>query len=82
MLVYIGWCPPSKGGWAERGNHEYRCIHFDREQRRCLIYDQPRPLMCTGYPEYNNGLQCENEDCTRRTEPAPEEAMRIMRGVG
>lgn len=69
-LIYIGWRPPSKGGWPEHGTHEYRCPHLDKQTRRCLIYGQgKRCRMCTDHPEYGWGPWevCSHKGCTRRT---------------
>ena len=69
-LIYLGWRAPSQGGWPGTGNHEYRCPHFDAEDRRCLIYGQgKRTRLCRRYPEYDYGLWefCRKPGCTRRT---------------
>ena len=55
-LVYLGWCPPSQGGWIEHGVHEYRCPHFAKQVRKCLIYGTgKRTLMCRAHPDYGRG---------------------------
>ncbi|KKN87458.1 hypothetical protein LCGC14_0259130 [marine sediment metagenome] len=69
-LIYVGWRSPANGGWVERGNHEYSCPHFDKRDRRCLIYGQgKRSLMCRTHPNYGRGpwKVCLHEGCTRRT---------------
>jgi Fe-S-cluster containining protein len=69
-LEYLGWRPPSMGGWPNHGTFEYRCPHFDRKQRRCRIYGTgKRSRMCCTHPEYRYGPWevCTHDGCTRRT---------------
>lgn len=40
------------GRSVEGWEHFYECRHYDRETRRCGIYET-RPYICSGYPWYN-----------------------------
>jgi Fe-S-cluster containining protein len=69
-LIYLGWRPPSQGGWPEFGTHEYRCPYFDQNERKCLIYGTgKRARICREHPEYSQGpwKVCNHDGCTRRT---------------
>jgi Fe-S-cluster containining protein len=61
-LVYLGWR-------AETWQFLYRCPHFDRHDRRCLIYGSgKRSRMCREHPSKRDPwLTCSHNDCTRRT---------------
>lgn len=68
-LEYVGWRPPSEGGWPDSGTHLYRCPHYNRAEQRCTIYGQgKRSRLCREHPEYGRLWDmCEHKDCTRRT---------------
>lgn len=47
----------------------YTCTHFDRETRRCAIYEH-RPHMCREYPGHK---RCEYPGCTWKRESGTKE---------
>jgi Fe-S-cluster containining protein len=72
MLIYIGKMEPSKSAKLltvinDEPTHIYTCKHYDRESRKCSIYEF-RPRMCQDYP-YNR--KCNYEACTWETEKSP-----------
>ena len=68
LWEYIGWRPPSRGGWAETGCHEYSC-RARLPNADCAVHGtKHKPFICQRHPEYGGTpwRTCDNSKCTRR----------------
>ncbi len=68
LWEYIGWRPPSRGGWPGAGTHEYSC-RARLPNGNCAVHGTGhKPYICQRHPEYGNGLwtTCPRKGCTRR----------------